>query len=87
MASEFKVLDNYVLDEIPADVTFETKMGDLGLHNARFNKHIDIKLVTVICDAPGYSDVRYTVNPNGKVGCDRCVVVGRHLEGRMIFKR
>ncbi|VDP51214.1 unnamed protein product [Schistosoma margrebowiei] len=42
-------------------------------------------MAAVICDAPARSSVRYTVNHNGKVGCDRCIVVGRRHEGKTTF--
>lgn len=55
----------------------------MSLFSIKFNKYIAVKLSAVICDAPARSDVRYTVNHNGKAGCDRCIVVGRRLDGKM----
>ncbi|CAH8673292.1 unnamed protein product [Schistosoma rodhaini] len=73
-------------NEISADTISEIKeMTETGLLSVRFNKYIAIKLSAVICDAPARSDVRYTVNHNAKVGCDRCVVNGRRLDGTMTF--
>ncbi|CAH8292682.1 unnamed protein product [Schistosoma rodhaini] len=74
-------------NEISADTISEIKeMTETGLLSVRFNKYIAIKLSAVICDAPARSDVRYTVNHNAKVGCDRCVVNGRRLDGTMTFR-
>uniref|UniRef100_A0A3Q0KTE6 DNA-directed RNA polymerase n=1 Tax=Schistosoma mansoni TaxID=6183 RepID=A0A3Q0KTE6_SCHMA len=73
-------------NEISADTISEIKeMTETGLLSVRFNKYIAIKLTAVICDAPARSDVRYTVNHNGKAGCDRCVVDDRRLDGKMTF--
>uniref|UniRef100_A0A3Q0KUN2 Calcium-transporting atpase sarcoplasmic/endoplasmic reticulum type (Calcium pump),putative n=1 Tax=Schistosoma mansoni TaxID=6183 RepID=A0A3Q0KUN2_SCHMA len=73
-------------NEISAETVSEIKeMTDMGPLSVKFNKYIAIKLTEVICDAPARSDVRYTVNHNGKAGCDRCVVNGRRLDGKMIF--
>ncbi|XP_018647961.1 hypothetical protein Smp_101840 [Schistosoma mansoni] len=73
-------------NEISADTISEIKeMTETGLLSVRFNKYIAIKLTAVICDAPARPDVRYTVDHNGKAGCDRCVVNGRRLDGKMTF--
>ncbi|CAH8609413.1 unnamed protein product [Schistosoma rodhaini] len=73
-------------NEISAHTISEIKeMTDMGLLSVRFNKYIAIKLTAVICDAPARSDVGCTVNHNGKAGCDRCVVNGRRLDGKMTF--
>lgn len=40
-------------NEISADNVSELKeMTDVRLHSVKFNKHIVIKLVAVICDSP-----------------------------------
>ncbi|VDP28686.1 unnamed protein product [Schistosoma margrebowiei] len=63
------------------------EMTDVGLFSVKFNKCIAIRLEAVICDAPARSSVRYTVNHNGKAGCDRCTVLGRRLEGPVILEK
>ncbi|VDP80118.1 unnamed protein product [Schistosoma mattheei] len=66
-----------------ADTISEIKeMTDVCLFSVKFNKFIAIRLAAVICDAPARSSVRYTVNHNGKAGCDRCTIIGRRLEGK-----
>ncbi|VDP43595.1 unnamed protein product [Schistosoma margrebowiei] len=73
-------------NKISADTISEIKeITDVGLLSFKFNKYIAIKLPVVICDAPSSSDVRYTVNHNGKAGCDRCIVLGRLIGGKMTF--
>ncbi|CAH8556974.1 unnamed protein product [Schistosoma intercalatum] len=73
-------------NEFSADTISEIKeMTDVGLFSVKFNKCIAIRLAAVICDAPARSSVRYTVNHNGKAGCDRCTVLGRRLEGKTTF--
>ncbi|VDP60750.1 unnamed protein product [Schistosoma mattheei] len=73
-------------NEFSADTISEIKeMTDVGLFSVKFNKCISIRLAAVIYDAPARSSVRYTVNHNGKAGCDRCTVLGRRLEGKTTF--
>ncbi|VDP24712.1 unnamed protein product, partial [Schistosoma curassoni] len=73
-------------NEFSADTISEIKeMTDVGLFSVKFNECIAITLAAVICDAPARSSVRHTVNHNGKAGCDRCIVVGRRLEGKTTF--
>ncbi|CAH8557459.1 unnamed protein product [Schistosoma margrebowiei] len=73
-------------NEFSANTISEIKeMTDVGLFSVKFNKCIAIRLAAVICDAPARSSVRYTVNHNGKAGCDRCTVLGRRLEGKTTF--
>ncbi|XP_018648792.1 hypothetical protein Smp_138800 [Schistosoma mansoni] len=61
------------------------EMTDVDLLSVKFTKYIAISLYAVICDAPARSDVRYTVNHNGKVRCDRCTVFGGWLDEKTIF--
>ncbi|VDO62659.1 unnamed protein product [Schistosoma margrebowiei] len=73
-------------NEFFADTISEIKeMTDVGLFSVKFNKCIAIRLAAVISDASTRSSVRYTVNHNGKAGCDRCTVIGRRLEGKTTF--
>ncbi|VDP38149.1 unnamed protein product [Schistosoma margrebowiei] len=73
-------------NEFSADTISEIKeMIDVGLFSVKFNKCIVIRLAAVICDVPARSSVRYTVNHNGKSGCNRCTVIERRLEEKTTF--
>ncbi|VDP32779.1 unnamed protein product [Schistosoma curassoni] len=57
----------------------------VGVNVDKYQLHLTVKLVAVICDAPDRSNVKYIVGHNGIAGCDRCQVLGRRMSGRMTF--
>ncbi|CAH8821342.1 unnamed protein product, partial [Trichobilharzia szidati] len=56
-----------------------------GIHITKLNRHFNVRLTAVICDAPARADVKFIVGHNASAGCDKCTVTGRKVDGRMTF--
>ncbi len=48
-------------------------------------KHLMIKFIAFICDAPARSFVKQIVGHCGKHACERCAVVGETISNRTVF--
>ena len=49
------------------------------------SRTIELSERLYICDSPGRSDILGVRQHNARNGCNKCMVEGRHIDGRMIF--
>ncbi len=47
--------------------------------------HVTLSLRCFICDAPARSFIKCTISHNGKHGCERCCIVGKSVNKRVVF--
>uniref|UniRef100_A0AA85JDH9 Uncharacterized protein n=1 Tax=Trichobilharzia regenti TaxID=157069 RepID=A0AA85JDH9_TRIRE len=69
--SSYKELCNDLLSELK-DILSQ------GIHITRLNKHFNVHLTAVICDAPTRAGVKFIVD-HASAGCDKCTVTGIKL--------
>lgn len=49
------------------------------------NKHYDVRVNAIICDAPARSFIRATIGHNGTKGCERCTQAAKKENNRMVY--
>ncbi|VDO92349.1 unnamed protein product [Schistosoma mattheei] len=72
-------------DMSAALITELQELLTVGINVDKYQLHLTVNLVAVVCDAPARSNVKYIVGHNFTAGCDRCQVLGRRMGGRMTF--
>ncbi|VDP77143.1 unnamed protein product [Schistosoma mattheei] len=76
--SDFKDMSAALITELHELLT-------VGINVDKFQVHLTVKLVAVICDALALSNVRHLVGQNATTGCDKFQALGTRMGGRMTF--